>query len=100
MVHIQSFEVLSTKCVWSSDFICINIQLAQLKLGSLASRCQAQPLLGFAPLLEHQLPLLNDFELFLEKFIATFGDSNEECMFNIKIQYFCQISHSTMVYAS
>jgi hypothetical protein len=46
MAHIQSFEVLSTKCVWSSDFIFINIQLTQFKLGSLASCCQTWPLLG------------------------------------------------------
>jgi hypothetical protein len=28
MTHVQSFEVLSTKCIWSSDFILIGIQLA------------------------------------------------------------------------
>jgi hypothetical protein len=39
----------------------------------------------FTPLLEHQSPLLNDFEAFLEKFNATFGDSNKECISNIKI---------------
>ncbi len=28
IAHVQSFEVLSTKCVWSFDFILIDIQLA------------------------------------------------------------------------
>jgi hypothetical protein len=28
----------------------------------------------FAPLLEHQSPLFNDFEAFFEEFHATFGD--------------------------
>jgi hypothetical protein len=46
MAHIQSFEVLSTKCIWSFDFILINIQLTQFKLNSLAPYCQEQPLLG------------------------------------------------------
>jgi hypothetical protein len=44
ITHIQNFEVLSTKCVWSSNFILIGIQLAQPKLDSLALYCQAQPL--------------------------------------------------------
>jgi hypothetical protein len=39
----------------------------------------------FAPLLEHQLPLLKDFEVFLKVFNATFGDLNKKCMFSIKI---------------
>ncbi len=46
MAHIQSFEVLSTKCVWPFDFILIDIQLAQSKLNSWALCCQAQPFLG------------------------------------------------------
>jgi hypothetical protein len=50
MARVQSFEVLSTKCVWSSldpsPFIIIGIQLAQLKLDSLAFYCQAWPLFG------------------------------------------------------
>ncbi len=46
MAHIQNFKVLWTKCVWSSNFIFINIQLAQPKLNSLAFCCQAWPLLG------------------------------------------------------
>jgi hypothetical protein len=43
----------------------------------------------FAPLLEHQSPLLNNFEKFHEKFHeklnATFGNSNKEHRSNIKI---------------
>jgi hypothetical protein len=39
----------------------------------------------FAPLLEHQSPLLNNFETFLEKLNATFGDLDKECMSSIKI---------------
>jgi hypothetical protein len=54
----------------------------------------------FATLLECQSPLLNGFETFLEEFHATFGDSNKEDTSNIKIQSFCQGSHSILVYAS
>ena len=46
MAHVQSFEVLSTKCIWPFDFILIKIQLAQSKLNSLTLCCQAWPLLG------------------------------------------------------
>jgi hypothetical protein len=73
MAHIQSFEFLSIKCVWSSNFIFIGIQLALLKLDLVA------------PLLEHQSPLLNNFETFFKKFNATFGDLNKEHMSSIKI---------------
>jgi hypothetical protein len=44
MAHIQSFEILSTKCIWSFNFIFISIRLAQLKLDSLTPCCQARPL--------------------------------------------------------
>jgi hypothetical protein len=46
MAYVQSFEVLSTKCAWSSNFIFNDIQLTQIKLNSLAPCCQAQPLHG------------------------------------------------------
>ncbi len=46
MAHVQSFNVLSIKCVWPSGFILIDIQLAQLKLDSVAPCCQAWPLFG------------------------------------------------------
>ncbi len=39
----------------------------------------------FALLLEHQSPLLNDFEMFFKEFNATFGNLDKECMSNIKI---------------
>jgi hypothetical protein len=39
----------------------------------------------FAPLLEHKSPLFNDFETLFEKFNVTFGHSNKEHTFNIKI---------------
>jgi hypothetical protein len=46
MAHIQSFEVLSTKCIWSSDSIFIGIQLTQLKLDLSALVVRHKPLLG------------------------------------------------------
>jgi hypothetical protein len=46
MTHVQSFEVLSTKCIRSFDFMFISIQLPQFKLVSLAPCCEAWPLLG------------------------------------------------------
>ncbi len=46
MTHVQSFEVLSTKCIWSSYFILISVQLAQPKLDSFTFFCHAQPLFG------------------------------------------------------
>jgi len=54
----------------------------------------------FTPLLEHQSPLLNDFDGFLEEFNPTFKDSNKEHTFTIKMQSFCQGSCSTIVYVS
>ncbi len=42
----------------------------------------------FAPLLEHQSPLFNNFEAFLEEFNATFRDSYKKCTFNIKYDFF------------
>ncbi len=39
MAHIQSFEVLSTKCIWSSDFILASIQITYFKLNSLTPCC-------------------------------------------------------------
>ncbi len=53
----------------------------------------------FAPLLEHQSPLLNNFETFLEKLNATFGDLDKECMSSIKIWSLCQGSHLATIYA-
>ncbi len=42
----------------------------------------------FAPLLEHQSPLFNDFEMFIEKFDGTFGDSDKKHTSNIKCLVF------------
>jgi hypothetical protein len=39
----------------------------------------------FAPLWEHQSPLLNNFETFFEEFIATFGNLDKERMSSTKI---------------
>jgi hypothetical protein len=39
MAHVQSFEILSTKCVWPSNFIFIGTQLAQPKLDSFTFYC-------------------------------------------------------------
>jgi hypothetical protein len=55
-------------------------------------------LVWFTFLLEHQSPLLNDFETFLEKFNATFGDSNKKHTSNIK-QSLCQGSCIVAIYA-
>jgi hypothetical protein len=54
----------------------------------------------FAPFLEHQSPILNNFEGFLEEFNATFGDSDKEFTSSIKNRSFCQTSHSIVVYTS
>ncbi len=56
-------------------------------------------LVWFTLLMEHQSPLLNDFEAFFEKFNATFGDFDKEHMFSMKIQFLCQGSCLVAVYA-
>ncbi len=71
-----------------------------IQVGLIGILLSNMALAWFAPLLEHQSPLFNDFEVFFEKFNATFEHSNKKCMFNIKIRSFCQRSHSTMLYAS
>ncbi len=53
----------------------------------------------FTPLLEHQSPLFNDFEMLFEKFNATFGNLDKECTSNIKIRSFYQGSQLTIIYA-
>jgi hypothetical protein len=70
------------------------------QVGLIGILLSGMALAWFAPLMEHQSPLLNDFQVFFEKFNATFGDSNKKCIFNIKIRFFCQKSCSAMVYAS
>jgi hypothetical protein len=49
--------------------------------------------------LECQSFLLNDFEAFLEKFGASFGDLDKERTTTNKLQALCQGSHPTFVYA-
>jgi hypothetical protein len=62
--------------------------LAQVRfIGTLLS---STAIAWFAPLLEHQSPLLNNFEAFFKEFNATFGDLDKKCTFNIKIQFLCQ----------
>jgi hypothetical protein len=56
-------------------------------------------LVWFAPLLEHQSPLFNDFETFFEKFNAIFFNLDKECTFNIKISSFYQGSRLVIIYA-
>jgi hypothetical protein len=53
LAHIQSFEVLSTKCVWSSNFILIGIQMAQFKVGLIGTLLSGTTFAWFTPLLEH-----------------------------------------------
>jgi hypothetical protein len=47
-------------------------------------------LLVFAPLLEHQSPFLNNFEMIFEKLNVTFKDLDEERIFSIKIRFLCE----------
>ncbi len=54
----------------------------------------------FAPFLEHQSPLLDNFEAFFEKISASFGDSNKENITKNKLQALCQGSRPTSMYAS
>jgi hypothetical protein len=54
-------------------------------VGFVSTLSSGATLAWFVLLLEHQSPLFNDFEMFLEIFDATFGDSDKECMSSIKI---------------
>jgi hypothetical protein len=57
--------------------------LAQVRfIGILLS---STTIVWFAPLLEHQSPLLNNFETFFEELNATFRDLDKKRTFNIKI---------------
>ncbi len=53
----------------------------------------------FTQLLERQSSLLNNFEAFLKKFIATFGNSNRKCTSTSKLRSFHQGSWHAFVYA-
>jgi hypothetical protein len=59
------------------------IGLVQVKL--ISTLLSSMAFLWFAPLLEHQSPLFNEFKAFIKYFNATFGDSNKEYTSNIKI---------------
>jgi hypothetical protein len=59
--------------------------MGSIKVGFIGTLLLGTTIAWFAPLLEHQSPLLNDFEMFLEEFNATFGDLDKKCMSNIKI---------------
>jgi hypothetical protein len=74
--------------------------LAQFKVGFIGTLLLGTTLAWFTPLLEHQSPLFNNFKTFIEKFNATFGNSNKEHTSKIKIQPFCQRSPLVVVYAS
>jgi hypothetical protein len=70
------------------------------QVGLIGTLLSITTLVWFTPLLEHQSPLLNDFDGFLEEFNPTFRDSDKEHTFTIKIQSIYQGSCSTIVYAS
>jgi len=94
MEHIQSFELLSTKYIWSFNFTPIiypnNLTQAQL-IGTLLLK---MTLTWFAPLLECQSSFINDIKTYIhEEFNATFGDSNKECTSTNKLLSFFQGSH-------
>jgi hypothetical protein len=44
----------------------------------------------FMYLLEHQSPLLNDFETFAKEFCATFGNSNKDNTSTSKLDHFAK----------
>ncbi len=96
MAYIQSFEVSSTKCVWSFDHLhWYPTSLAQV--GLISTLLLGTTLIWFAPFLEHQSPLFNNFEAFLEEFNATLGDLDKERMSRIKIRSF--LSNITFNYS-
>jgi hypothetical protein len=53
----------------------------------------------FTPLLEHQLPLLNDFDAIFKEINATFRDLDKECISTNKLQSFCQGLRLASMYA-
>ncbi len=54
----------------------------------------------FAPLLEHQSPLSNNFETFCEEYGVSFSDSNKKCIATSKLRTLCQGSRPTFMYVS
>ncbi len=55
------------------------------QVGLIGTLLSSIALVWFIPSLEHQSPLFNEFEIFLEEFNATFGNLDKECTSNIKI---------------
>jgi hypothetical protein len=55
------------------------------QVGFISTLLSSTTLAWFASLLEHQLPLFNDFETFFEKFSATFGNLDKKRTSNMKI---------------
>jgi hypothetical protein len=99
MAHVQNFRGFINQ-------VCLVIQLhfhqyptSLVQVELIGTLSLGMTFIWFTLSLEHQSPLLNDFEAFLEKFNATFVDSDKEHMSNIKIQSFCQGSCSSAIYA-
>jgi hypothetical protein len=59
-----------------------------VQIGLIDTLLLSTTLTWFTPLLKHQSPLFDNFEAFIKEFNATFGDSDKECTFNIKVQSF------------
>jgi hypothetical protein len=82
MAHVQSFV----------NQVCLVIQLHPhryptnpTQVGLISTLLLGTTLAYFTPFLEHQSPLLNNFEAILEEFNSTFGDLDKEHTSNIKI---------------
>jgi hypothetical protein len=85
MAHVQMFLKFCQPSAFGHQlrFHWYPTNLAQVRfIGTLLS---STTLAWFTPLLKHQSPLFNDFEAFLEKFNATFGNFDKTCTSNIKI---------------
>jgi hypothetical protein len=69
------------------------------QVGLIGTLFSSAILTWFIPFLEHQYPLLNNFETFLKEFDASCGDSNKECTTSNHLQALCQGSCLTSMYA-
>lgn len=70
------------------------------KVGLIGTLLSGSALAWFAPLMERNSPLLNNFDDFLKAFSATFGDGDRERVAETKIQSLQQGSRSAAIYAS
>ena len=68
-------------------------------MGLVGTLLSGTTLVEFAPLLEKESPLLNNFEEFISEFKACFGDTDSVIMAINKIQRLCQEDHSALAYA-